>query len=61
MKNANGSLGNYTRAKQSDVQLGLKARRPRPKTDLGGDYVRPVQSGRQTWSPNLVGSDEPTP
>lgn len=61
MKNANGSLGTYARARQSDVQLGLDPQ-PAPSTDLGADYVRAAQSGRpRAWSPNFVEADEPTP
>ncbi|KZF06533.1 hypothetical protein A2J03_24390 [Rhodococcus sp. EPR-157] len=56
MKNANGSLGIYTRAGQSDVQLG-RDRLPAPTVDLAG-YVRVEQSGRpRAWSPNMVDAD----
>ena len=53
MKNAVGSLGTYDRARQSPTQLGLDPT-PAPTTKLGADYVRAAQSGRQSWSPNLI-------
>lgn len=41
------------RARQSDTQLG-RAPLPAPTIDLGDDYVRAEQSGRETWSPQSV-------
>ena len=51
-------LGDYTRARQSETQLG-RDQMPAPTVDLQ-EYVRATQPGRQSWSPNLT-ADEPTP